>query len=124
MVPDGSQMTSEDSEDMDWLEQFPGPESSPGTDLSGLDLDGHRTKQVSRSSCQKSGKSRLIEQAEWGSHGSERIVGMGERESWHKQLKGSSLSPQILILLECPRAQSLDFSIHTHFQRQFPILYF
>lgn len=59
-------MTPQASEDMSWLEQFPRPQSSPGTDLSGLDLDGHKIKQVSRSQCQKSGKSRLIEQMGWG----------------------------------------------------------
>ena len=53
-------LTPEDCEDMDRLEQFPRPESSPGTDLSGLDWDGQRTKQVSRSPCRKRGKSRLI----------------------------------------------------------------
>lgn len=77
-------ITPEDSEGMDWLEQFPRPESSPGTDLSGLALEGHRTKQVSRSPCQKRGKSRLIEQTGWGTAtGSERTVEMGEREHWY-----------------------------------------
>lgn len=73
MVPDGSQMTPEDCEDMDWLKQFPRPESSPGTDLLRLDLDGHKTKQVSRSPCRKSSKSRLVEQIGWG-------IVMGVRE--------------------------------------------
>ena len=49
MEPDGSQMTPEYSKDMDWLEQFLRPPVNPGTDSSGPDWDGHRTKQVSRS---------------------------------------------------------------------------
>lgn len=42
MQPDGSPVTLEDSEDMNWLEPLPGPRSHPGTDLPGLDLDGHK----------------------------------------------------------------------------------
>lgn len=37
MEPGGSQTTPEDSEDVEWLEQFLRPIVNPGTDLSGPD---------------------------------------------------------------------------------------
>lgn len=71
-------MALEYSEDTDWLEQFLRPAISPGSDLSGLDLDGRRAKQVSRSQCQKCSKSRLTEQTGEGTV-------MRVRELWGQQ---------------------------------------
>lgn len=115
--PDGSQMTPQASEDMNWLEQFPRPQSSPGTELSGLDLDGHKIKQVSRSPCQQSGKSRLAEQTGWGPvMGVRENCGAGEKGRWHRQLKGSSSSPQ-MFNIGGPQGSVLGllFSVYTHF---------
>lgn len=137
MEPDGSQMTPEDSEDMDWLEQFPGPQSSPGTDLSGLDLDGRRTKQVSRSQCQGSGKSKLIEQMGWGT-----VVGVRENCGDEGEGVGTNNSRVPLHLSKYWSTPGLSpgllFSVCVHFltdlvqthgfgyhlYRQFPVLYF
>lgn len=72
---------------MDWLKQLPRTEGSPGTALLGLDLDGHRTKQVSRSLCQKSVKSRLVEQTGWGI-----VMGVRKLCGWGRGRDGTNNS--------------------------------
>lgn len=99
-------MTSEDFEDMDWLEKFPRPEISPGTDLSGLNLDGCRTNRSAKVSARKAARVGWLSRQdgaqpwEW-----KKIVGRGGELA---QTTWALLHLPKYLILECPWAQSLD----------------
>lgn len=108
MEPDGSQMTPEYSEDMDWLEQFPRPNTNSGTDLSGLDWDGQPQDKTGQQKSEPENQQDRMGHT----HGS-------KRESWEwgrgRASTNNSRVPFHLpkyLILECPRTESSLFYLY------------